>query len=143
MTEIKYATHDSIVSGSPQDLQRTVLFFSIGSRDDLSRKALAYAVMSWRALEVKPTTAITLHFGGYDDDPRELWQIPEAREFIRKFGVKTNAHKSPALEPISRALLLACGVDPTKHVFVDMITKEAALEKSNAFFNAQLRKDDT
>ncbi|KRR21305.1 hypothetical protein CQ14_06560 [Bradyrhizobium lablabi] len=141
MARIEYATHDSIVSGKLQDLERTVVFFSIGSADDLSRKALATAVMSWQALKVQPSTAITVHFGGYDEDPRELWQIPEAREFIRKFAVKTNAHKHPALEPTSRALLLACGADPTKRVRVSMITENEALEESTRFFKSRIEKE--
>ncbi|MGY2987651.1 hypothetical protein [Bradyrhizobium sp. USDA 4508] len=141
MAKFEYATHDGIVSGKLQDLERTVVFFSIGSADDLSRKALATAVMSWRALKVQPSTAITVHFGGYDEDPRELWQIPEAREFIRKFAVKTNAHKHAALDPTSRAVLLACGADPSKRVYVNMVTEDEALKESTRFFKSRIERD--
>lgn len=39
----------------------------------LSRSLAPQAQGHWR-----------LFFGGYDDDPRELWQIPEVRQFVRR-----------------------------------------------------------
>lgn len=141
--DIEYATHEEIVTGNARPLDRTMLVFSIGEKRYLNRKALAAAVLSWRAQKFKPTTAVTIHFGGYDDDPRELWDIPEAASFIRRFCEKTKAHKHPALEPISRALLLACGADPNLRVTVDMISTEAALQKSGEFYKSRIGKEET
>lgn len=140
MKKFDYATHDEIVSGQQFDLDRTVMMFSIGEYPRLYAKALAAAVMSWRALKIKPSTAIIIHLGGYDEDPRELWDIPQAREFIRKFAEKTGAHKHPAIDPTSRALLLACGADPELNVHVDMITAEEAIARDLKFFKERIKE---
>jgi len=140
MKKFDHATHDEIVSGQKFDLERTVMMFSIGEYPRLYSKALATAVMSWRALKIKPSTAIIIHLGGYDNDPRELWDIPQAREFIRKFAERTGAHKHPAIDPTSRALLLACGADPELKVKVDMITAEEATERDLEFFKSRLKE---
>jgi hypothetical protein len=141
MTDIKFRTHESVVSGQcNEDLARTVMVFSIGAAPYLNRKALAFAVLSWRALKIKPSTAIVLHLGGYDQDPRELWQIPEARDFIRRFGEKTEAHKHPALDPNSRNLLLLCGVEPDLHVEAIMIPAEQSTSQTMEFFKSRIKE---
>jgi hypothetical protein len=122
-------------SANDQRLDHTMMVFSIGHKDDLGRKALAAAVLSWRALDVKPSTMIVLHFGGYDDDPRELWTIPEVRHFIQKFCAKTKAHQHPNVEPTSRALLMACGADPTVHVGVNTIFAGRGLRANRALLS--------
>ncbi|MGY3615720.1 hypothetical protein [Bradyrhizobium sp. USDA 10063] len=142
MTHIKYATHEGIVSGQLEDLTRTMVAFSIGTAPYFNRKALATAVLSWRALKIKPSTAIVLHLGGYDDDPRELWEIPQARDFIRRFAEKTKAHEHPALDPQSRTLLLACGADPDRIVGVIPISAEESLRRSGEFFKTRIKGDD-
>ena len=141
MTEIKFQTHEDIVSGHREDLTRTMVAFSIGTAPYFDRKALSIAVLSWRALKIEPSTAIVIHLGGYDDDPRELWNIPEARDFIRRFCEKTQAHKHPALEPMSRNLLFACGADPDRDVGVTMISGKEALEQSGEFFKKRIREE--
>jgi hypothetical protein len=138
---IDFRTHETIVGGAREDLDRTVIAFSIGEKSDLSRKALATVVLSWRALQITPSTAIIIHFGGYDDDPRELWQIPEVCGFIQKFCAKTRAHEHPAVEPASRDLLLACGADPNTRVAVNMISPAASIEKTAAFIKDVMAKD--
>lgn len=137
------ATHEHIVAGERHDLQRTLMTFSLGTGPHFNRKDLAVAVMSWRALVFMPSTAVMIHVGGYDQDPRELWQIPEAREFIRKFCEKTKAHENPAIDPMSRALLLACGADPNRYVDIKMISREEALRQSQAFFKSRIGDDDS
>src|SRR4051812_3396937 len=132
-------TFDDILGGDKPDLDRTMLAFSIGSRGELGRRALASAVLAWHAIKIEPTTAIVMHFGGYDDDARELWQIPEVCTFVQKFCAKTKAHQHPQVEPQSRNWLLACGADPTQSVTVNMITVQQSLEESSAFFKATLK----
>jgi len=140
MTRVDYATHESIVAGELQNLDRTLLAFSIGARPYLGKRALSTAIMSWRALKITPSTAVVIHLGGFDDDPRELWDIPEARDFIGRFAEKTQAHKHPAIDPMSRNLLLLCGADPELHARADMITKEQALEQTNEFFKSRIKE---
>jgi hypothetical protein len=138
--KIDFALHDQLVSGEKFDLTETVFVFTICERGRLTRKALATAVLAWRTLKIKTSTAIMIHVIGYDDDPRELWQIPEVCEFVQKFCAKTKAHQHKALEPMSRAVLLACGADPVFKVSVNMISAEQALQESMKFFKARLGK---
>jgi hypothetical protein len=141
MTNFKFRTHESVVSGQcNEDLARTVMVFSIGGRPYFNRKALAVAVLSWRALKLQPSTAVMLVMEGYDDDPRPLWEIPEARDFIRRFGEKTKAHKHPALDPGSRNLLLLCGVEPTYQTVHVEITAEQSDRQTAEFLAARIKE---
>jgi hypothetical protein len=140
MTDFKFRTHEGIVSGQREDLTRTVMMFSIGTAPYFNRKALATAVLSWRALKIKPSTAIVIHLGGYDEDPRELWQIPEARDFICRFCEKTQAHKHPALDPMSRNLLLLCGAEPDLNVGAIMIPAEESIRQTQEFFKSRIKE---
>jgi len=140
MTDFKFQTHESVVAGQREDLTRTVMVFSIGTAPCFNRKALAIAVLSWRALKIKPSTAIVIHLGGYDEDPRELWQIPEAKDFICRFCEKTQAHKHPALDPMSRNLLLLCGADPDLHVEATMISVKQSMRQTEEFFKSRIKE---
>jgi hypothetical protein len=135
-------TFEKIVSGDKPDLSRTVLVFSLGNKSDLGKRALASAVLAWRALKIEPTTAIAMHFGGYDDDPRELWEIPEVCRFVQKFCARTKAHEHKQVEPQSRGWLLLCGADPSKRVSVNMISVEESLKQTNEFFKQVIREGD-
>lgn len=59
----------------------------IGARDafsrDLARRMARDFVDSLTAF---PNAEHMLVVGGYDTDPRELWDIPEARAYIREFA---------------------------------------------------------
>lgn len=134
-------TFESIIDGDKPDLKQTMVAFSIASKDEMNRRALAAAVLAWRALKIEASTAIVMHFGGYDDDPRELWQIPEVCSFIQKFCAKTKAHEHPQVEPQSRNWLLACGADPSRSVAVKMISAEESLRQSGEFFKATIKKE--
>jgi hypothetical protein len=140
MTDFKFRTHEGVVSGQCEDLTRTVMVFSIGTAPYFNRKALAIAVLSWRALKIKPSTAIVIHVGGYDEDPRELWQIPEARDFICRFCEKTQAHKHPALDPMSRNLLLLCGAEPDLQFGAIMIPAEESNRHTQEFFKSRIKE---
>ena len=65
-----------------------VAFFviEIGSRDDLTEQRAAWAVDQLSGamrLRRKPTIEFTI--GGYDEDPRELRDIPEVCNYILSF----------------------------------------------------------
>ncbi|MEY9493702.1 hypothetical protein [Bradyrhizobium elkanii] len=142
MTKIDYATHESIISGNRHDLQRTLLAFSLGAAPHLNRRALSAAVLSWRALKIRASTAIVIHVGGYDADPRELWEIPEVCDFVRRFCEKTDAHKHPAVEPQSRNLLLLCGADPDFQPRLAQISRQESLARSQTFFKQRIGGKD-
>jgi hypothetical protein len=74
-----------------QDVTKlTELMFIIGSVADglteANAKAMAEAV---HLISNKNTTApITLSIHGFDDDPRELWEIPETQYYISIFALE-------------------------------------------------------
>ena len=56
----------------------------IGDRADLSEPRAITAGKAWRrALQHYPDTSFDFSLSGYDDDPREIWQIPEAVRFVQ------------------------------------------------------------
>ncbi len=55
---------------------------------------------------------VTVTVAGYDNDPRDLWDIPEVTNFLRNFAIKSKALGAnfSCLDQVSKALLLhACG----------------------------------
>lgn len=133
--KIEGATHEEIATGKPLDIEGAVVCFSLCERGAMNRNALACAVAAWRHLS--KTRAIIMHVGGYDDDKRELWQIPEVRKFVERFCAKTKAHEHPALDPTSKALLLACGADPTLNVTVNVVPVEQSLDEIATFLKGR------
>jgi hypothetical protein len=58
----------------------------IGVRGDLTLGAVAQSVMAFALAQKRyPEAEFALVIGGYDDDPREVWDIPEAKHFFRVF----------------------------------------------------------
>ncbi len=57
-----------------------------------------------------PTTVVAVSIGGYDDDPRELWDIEEARKYILRFAhlISTNGIRPSKLFYESWELIKAC-----------------------------------
>jgi len=126
---IETLTHRDAAQG--KDIDADLVMFSMCGKGEMDATVLADAVAAWRRLA--KVEHIMLHVAGYDDDPRELWQIAEVRDFVRRFCAETQAHQSPALDPTSKALLLACGGDPSIKVTVEPITVEEALARDMAW----------
>lgn len=65
------------------------LGIQIGVAGKLDRAALRTAIRSTQKLiaHISPLTAIDIALGGYDDDPREIYEIPEARRFVMAYAV--------------------------------------------------------
>jgi hypothetical protein len=56
----------------------------IGNRNDLSEQVAQTAAKAWRvALQTYPHALFNWSLSGYDNDPREIWEIPEAVRFVR------------------------------------------------------------
>jgi hypothetical protein len=62
----------------------------IGHADDLSDTTLHRMVRNVKALiQIVPsTTAIDISMGGYDEDPRGIFEIPEARRYVISFAAE-------------------------------------------------------
>jgi hypothetical protein len=57
---------------------------TIGHRDDLTKRSAREAAEMWRkAVRRYPKAMFYPHLLGFDQDPRELWEIPEAARYIR------------------------------------------------------------
>jgi len=82
------------------------ILVEIGNREHLTAH---HAVLAARALgiaaRVHPDAEIMLTIGGYDDDPREIWHIPECVQHITRFVVALLSDiGTPATEAIRQRL---------------------------------------
>lgn len=64
------------------------VFVEVGHRQDIHKLDEAERVGTVFALAASHYHDADLAFsiGGYDDDKRELWQIPEVMEYVRQFA---------------------------------------------------------
>lgn len=114
----KFMTPDEMAKATPEG--DTAVWFTIGERGKLTRYYAKTAGKIWKQLMSKfprggpPSAAIALHFLGYDEDPRELWEIEEVRKYVQRFahfaGIDDAADHDEWLSPLGVALLGACGV---------------------------------
>ena len=96
--------------------------FCIGERGNLSRNAARAAAQAWRDFVARhPGTVMYPSMHGYDDDPRGLWEIEEARDYFcrwAKFAGLNSSADAMAI-PVAEeafAVMAKCGafedVDP-------------------------------
>jgi hypothetical protein len=101
----------------------TLIAIEIGGKDHLTHEALLQAGLGLFAAAVRVTNpAVLLMVFGYDDDPRELHEIPEAADYIREFAKLTtmNNHNSKWFKMLvedSKAVLLACDAVDKPHPY--------------------------
>ena len=79
-------------------------------------KAAADAVVWFKYCAMDPLNRFDLWIAGFDDDPREVWDIPEARDQFQLFakGAFEDGF-DPLLDMVSPecvAMLLKCGCFP-------------------------------
>jgi hypothetical protein len=85
------------------------VFCVVGGKGDLSDDTLANVLKHLNGTVRTSTTGdIHLAIDGYDDDPRELWEIPEARDFIRRLTLGMDLEVMSRLDPLSRILGSVC-----------------------------------
>jgi len=90
------------------------VFIEIGGRDNLTRQVIEEVrTAPLLAARAQPGRPIVLMVGGYDDDPRELWDIPEAAAHIRAYAVSSGLAdwRSPLFRCLAEeaiGLLVAC-----------------------------------
>jgi hypothetical protein len=58
----------------------------------------------------QPTTPAMVSIDGYDDDPRELWEMSETRDYVLDFFALMMEQNIPPtrFHPLSLGLLMAC-----------------------------------
>jgi hypothetical protein len=88
------------------------LALTIGHAGRLGAKDLRKAIKNGLLIihRISPLTAIDIGIGGYDDDPREIWEIPEARRFVIGFanGLLTAGIPLDRLLPVSVHMIKVC-----------------------------------
>lgn len=75
--------------------------------------------------EVYPGKPLMIAIGGYDEDPRRLWEIPEVVDYIRRYAKASGLSnwRDPlfaALEDESKFLLIKCDAVMQPHPFIPM-----------------------
>lgn len=95
-------------------------------------EADAIAAGEWIAVVAvsQPTALIRLMLGGYDEDPRELWDIPEAAAYIRQVALASGVldWRSPIVKRFGETtvlLLAQCGALGPGHPFKITIRPDA------------------
>lgn len=109
------------------DADPDLVVVQIGEPGHMDAAALAEAVAVFLlAVDLYPRAEFAVTIGGYDEDPRSVWEIPEAAEQFRAFA---RAAVPSAYHPVVRRLerttiatLCQCGAWPAGHPFRVEIT---------------------
>lgn len=104
------------------------VFIEIGGRGHLSEDTLREMARAPGLVhETYPQAVIQLTLGGYDDDPRSIWDIPEAAQYVRWFAALSgladwHGGLFKALDSASKAVLIRCRAIREPHPFrVDIV----------------------
>jgi hypothetical protein len=105
-------THD--VTLDIPDGPDLVICFCIGGRGDLNREEAKRAAKSWlEHIKRYPKARFVIHLAGYDDDPRDIWEIDEAARYVRRWarlaGLDDIDVAGARLDDRALAWLGACG----------------------------------
>lgn len=69
---------------NPEDYDE--MMFVIGEKGDLTQhNAIEVALGVLTACSANTKANVTISIDGYNDDPRELWEIPEVDQFVHMF----------------------------------------------------------
>src|SRR5215468_5922451 len=75
------------VNAPPGDGEGMVIPVCIGMRGHLSKGEARQAARMWREVVARyPKAAVYLHLPGYNQDPREIWEIVDAARYVRWFA---------------------------------------------------------
>jgi hypothetical protein len=108
------------------------VFCVVGGKGDLSDATLA-SVLRHLNTTVRTGTAnapIHLALDGYDDDSRELWEIPEVKAYVRRLILGLDLEVMSRLDPLSRILgSVCCGM--LRPVGKDPVTGNTRFERTD------------
>lgn len=116
-----------------------VMACQIGERGQPLEQATKAAEWLVRAADKQPGALILLAVAGWDDDPREVIDIPEAAALFRAFGERLmvfgerGATVANRLDRISRSILMVClGLVPREHLTIKAETLAEELTRLRA-----------
>jgi hypothetical protein len=107
------------------------IFCVVGGKGALSNDTLNGALKHLNTTVRTGTTGdIHLAIDGYDDDPRELWQIPEVKDYIRRLILGLDLEVMARLDELSRILgAVCCGM--LRPVGKDPVTGNTRFERTS------------
>jgi hypothetical protein len=79
---IEVCTYDQI----PVIDNRTAITLVIGVKDRWGDFYCRQAAAAWKHAYSRRPASCTVQVSGYDDDPRELWEIPEVRDYVQRWA---------------------------------------------------------
>src|SRR6266851_5124139 len=72
----------------------TMINIAVGFRGELTAAKAKYFADYWRKAAIKhPKAWFCPTIYGYDDDPRELWEFEEVREYVRQWAQFAGIHR--------------------------------------------------
>jgi hypothetical protein len=85
------------------------IFCVVGGKGALSDETL-YGALAHLNGTIRTSTTGDIHLAidGFDDDPRELWEIPEVKEFLRRLTLGMEMGVLARLDELSRILCSVC-----------------------------------
>ena len=100
--------YDDLAAAHAETASRGIVL-CIGERGRLAPADMLRAVSAWRAvLQINPA-CLLLHVGGYDDDLRELWDIPDVRRYVVNWAIAAGVEASFDLDARTfLAFLVVC-----------------------------------
>lgn len=100
----------------------------VGGRDNLSDETLTDVLAHLNSTVLINTTGpVSLLIDGYDDDPRELWEIPEVVAYMRRVYLGLEIGVISRLDEMSRIICaVCCGV--LRPVGKDPVTGNTSFE---------------
>jgi len=99
----------------PRDGNRTAFTITIGMRGELNHAKAKKSARVWQRMAERYHKGIFyLQIAGYDDDPRELWEIKETRKYIGQWARFAGLDRidiavATPLDPDWIAVLAKCG----------------------------------
>ena len=112
------------------DMSFDHILCEIGDRNNLTVADAIKAGQGLRNVIVNTHGAMAIMVGGYDDDPRPLFQIPEVVDYVQKVmieaGIRHWTHLAVVrLGQATLVLLVLCGVFGEDHPFTAVIVEGA------------------
>jgi hypothetical protein len=105
------------------------IFVVVGGADDLSDGTQAHVLAHLNGTVRNRTSGVVhLAIDGFDDDPRELWQVPEVRAYIRGLVLGLHTEVLARLDDHSKVLAAIC-CDQLRPVGRDPVTGNTRFER--------------
>jgi hypothetical protein len=90
-----------------------VVHFVMGERGELTPSTCREHALAWKRLRAaNPKAIFLLMVMGYDDDPRELWEFPEVREYVQSWAGLVGLDDYDAAVAVFSARPIAQGYAP-------------------------------